>query len=65
MPVSYIVYAMGQTGKVKGKVFVPYRETDGTIPIFSEALQQKNASNRTQKAENRLAASLALNMQSR
>lgn len=53
MHVNYIVYAIGLKGDVVDKVFVPYRETDGCFPIFSEELQSVNGS-LMQKAENKL-----------
>jgi hypothetical protein len=43
-------------GQVTEKVFVPYREQDGTIPILSEELQRKNNSDRIQKAEDKVTA---------
>lgn len=55
MAINYIVYALGMKGKVIGKVLVPYREQDGTFPIFSEELQIKNGSNKIQKSENKVA----------
>lgn len=55
MSVNYIIYALGMKGKVIDKVFVPYREKDGTFPIFSEELQKKNGSDKIQKAENKIA----------
>lgn len=55
MPINYIVYALGQKGQVVDSVFVPYREQDGTFPIFSEALQAANASDKLQKSENKVA----------
>ena len=53
MNINYIVYAIGLKGDVVDKVFVPYRETDGCFPIFSEALQLANGG-LLQKAENKL-----------
>jgi len=41
-------------GAVVDKVFVPYRERDGTFPIFSERLKIENCSNRLQKTENKV-----------
>jgi len=55
MAINYIIYALGMKGTVIEKVFVPYRETDGTFPIFSEDLQKKNKSDKLQKAENKVA----------
>lgn len=55
MPVNYIIYALGMKGTVIEKVFVPYREKDGTFPIFSESLQKTNGSDKLQKAENKVA----------
>jgi hypothetical protein len=52
MTINYIVYALGKRGNVKGKVFVPYRDADGSFPIFSEQLKSKNGSDKIQKAEN-------------
>lgn len=54
MPVNYIIYALGMKGTVIEKVFVPYREKDGTFPIFSEELQKTNGSNKIQKADNKV-----------
>ena len=54
MPINYIVYALGMKGGVIDKVFVPYREGDGTLPIFSEVLQVRNRSDKLQKAENKV-----------
>jgi len=54
MAVNYIIYAIGMKGQVIDKVLVPYREQDGTFPIFSEELQRKNGGNKIQKAENKL-----------
>ena len=54
MAINYIIYALGMRGQVFGKVLVPYREQDGTFPIFSEALQRKNGSSNIQKAENKV-----------
>jgi hypothetical protein len=53
--VNYIVYALGLKGRVKGKVLDPYREGDGTFPIYSEDLQRKNVSDKIQKEENKVA----------
>lgn len=55
MPINYIIYAVGMKGQVIDKVFVPYREQDGTFPIFSEELQRQNSSDKIQKAENKVA----------
>lgn len=55
MAVNYIIYALGMKGQVIEKVFVPYREQDGTFPIFSEEIQRKNNSDKIQKAENKVA----------
>jgi hypothetical protein len=55
MTINYIVYAVGQKGQVIDSVFVPYREQDGTFPIFSEALMATNRSDKLQKAENKVA----------
>jgi len=52
---NYIVYALGMKGEVIDSVFVPYRERDGTFPIFSEALQTRNRSDKLQKVENKVA----------
>ena len=52
MHTNYIVYAIGLKGDVVDKVFVPYRESDGCFPIFSEDLQSSNGS-LLQKAENK------------
>jgi len=54
MAVNYIIYALGMKGQVIDKVLVPYREQDGTFPIFSEELQKKNGSDKIQKAENKI-----------
>ncbi|WP_025553598.1 hypothetical protein [Vibrio parahaemolyticus] len=54
MTINYIVYALGMKGDVINKVFVPYREQDGTFPIFSEELKRKNGSDRLQKSENKV-----------
>jgi len=54
MAINYIIYAVGMKGQVIDKVFVPYREQDGTLPIFSEELQRTNASDKIQKAENKV-----------
>lgn len=54
MTTNYISYALGMKGEVIDKVFVPYRESDGTFPIFSEEFQRKNASDKIQKAENKV-----------
>ena len=54
MAVNYIIYALGMKGQVIDKVLVPYREQDGTFPIFSEELQKKNGSDKIQKAENKV-----------
>ncbi|MCG7978076.1 MAG: hypothetical protein N0E58_08065 [Candidatus Thiodiazotropha endolucinida] len=54
MSINYIIYALGMKGVVIEKVFVPYREKDGTFPIFSEELQKKNGSDKLQKAENKV-----------
>lgn len=54
MAVNYIIYALGMKGQVIDKVLVPYREQDGTFPIFSEELQRKNGSDKIQKAENKV-----------
>lgn len=54
MEVNYIIYSLGMKGQVIDKVFVPYREKDGTFPIFSETLQLKNKSDKIQKAENKV-----------
>lgn len=54
MAVNYIIYALGMKGQVIDKVFVPYREKDGTFPIFSEELQRNNSSDKIQKAENKV-----------
>ena len=51
---NYIIYALGMKGAVIDKVFVPYRESDGTLPIFSEDLQAANRSDKIQKAENKV-----------
>ena len=53
MHTNYIVYAIGLKGDVVDKVFVPYRESDGCFPIFSEDLQSANGS-LLQKAENKV-----------
>lgn len=53
MNVNYIIYAVGLKGDVVDKVFVPYRESDGCFPIFSESLQSVHGS-LIQKAENKL-----------
>lgn len=53
MHTNYIIYAIGRKGDVVDKVFVPYRENDGSFPIFSEALQSANRS-LLQKAENKV-----------
>jgi hypothetical protein len=55
MTINYIVYALGLKGLVIDSVFVPYREQDGTFPIFSEALMAANRSDKLQKAENKVA----------
>lgn len=55
MAINYIIYALGMKGQVIDKVLIPYRETDGNFPIFSEELQLKNASDKIQKAENKVA----------
>jgi len=55
MAVNYIIYALGMKGQVIEKVFVPYREQDGSFPIFSEELQRNNGSDKIQKAENKVA----------
>ncbi|MBM4881149.1 hypothetical protein HYO46_13625 [Vibrio parahaemolyticus] len=54
MAVNYIIYALGMKGEVINKVFVPYRERDGTFPIFSEELKRKNGSDKLQKSENKV-----------
>jgi hypothetical protein len=54
MSINYIIYALGMKGAVIEKVFVPYREKDGTFPIFSEELQKSNSSDKLQKAENKV-----------
>lgn len=54
MAVNYIIYALGMKGQVIDKVLVPYREMDGTFPIFSEELQRQNGSDKIQKAENKV-----------
>ena len=54
MAVNYIIYALGMKGQVIDKVLVPYREKDGTFPIFSEKLQGENGSHKIQKAENKI-----------
>ena len=54
MTINYIIYALGMKGAVIDKVFVPYRETDGTFPVFSEDLQRKNGSDKLQKAQNKV-----------
>ena len=54
MEVNYIIYSLGMKGQVIDKAFVPYREKDGTFPIFSEKLQLKNKSDKIQKAENKV-----------
>lgn len=54
MAINYIIYALGMKGQVIDKVFVPYREMDGCFPIFSEDLQRTNASDKIQKAENKV-----------
>lgn len=41
-------------GEVVDKVFVPYRESDGSFPIFSEKLQRDNGSDKLQKAQNKV-----------
>jgi hypothetical protein len=53
MHTNYIIYAIGQKGEVEGKVFIPYRETDGSLPIFSENFQGSNGS-AIQKSENKV-----------
>lgn len=55
MSPNYIIYALGMKGEVIDAVFVPYRERDGSFPIFSEALQRANKSARLQNAENKIA----------
>jgi hypothetical protein len=42
MSINYIIYALGMKGEVIDRVLVPYRESDGSIPIFSEALHASN-----------------------
>jgi len=54
MTTNYIIYALGKKGAVVEKVFVPYREKDGTFPVFSEQLQAENGSNLLQKSENKV-----------
>ena len=54
MEVNYINYSLGIKGQVIDKVFLPYREKDGTFPMFSETLQFKNKSDKIQKAENKV-----------
>ncbi|WP_373388263.1 hypothetical protein [Pseudomonas alcaligenes] len=54
MPVNYIIYAVGMKGQVIDAIFVPYREKDGSFPIFSEELQALNSSDKIQKAENKV-----------
>lgn len=54
MHTNYIVYALGMKGEVVDCVFVPYRERDGTFPIFSEDLMDLNGSDLLQKAENKV-----------
>ncbi|MBB3232787.1 hypothetical protein [Halomonas stenophila] len=54
MAINYIIYALGMKGQVIDKVFVPYRERDGSFPIFSEELYRKNGSDKIQKAENKV-----------
>ena len=51
---NYIIYALGMKGEVIDAVFVPYRERDGSFPIFSEALKRVNKSARLQNAENKI-----------
>ena len=46
MSINYIIYALGMKGDVIDRVFVPYREQDGTFPVFSEELQRNNGSPR-------------------
>lgn len=53
MHTNYIIYAIGLKGDVVDKVFVPYRESDGCFPVFSEQLQVANGS-LLQKAENKV-----------
>ena len=53
MQINYIVYAIGLKGDVIDQVFVPYRESDGCFPIFSEELHALNGG-LLQKAENKL-----------
>lgn len=54
MNTNYIIYALGMKGEVIDRAFVPYREADGTLPIFSEARQAENRSDKIQKAENKV-----------
>ena len=54
MTINYIIYAHGMKGIVIEKIFVPYREKDGTFPIFSKELQKRNKSDKLQKAENKV-----------
>jgi len=54
MDINYIIYALGMKGTVIEKVFVPYREKDGTFPIFSEKLMKINSSDKIQKSENKV-----------
>lgn len=54
MTINYIIYALGMKGQVIDRVFVPYRESDGAFPVFSEKLQRKNGSDKLQKAENKI-----------
>ena len=54
MTINYIIYALGMKGAVIEKVFVPYREKDGTFPIFSEELMKTNKSDKIQNSENKV-----------
>lgn len=54
MSINYIIYALGMKGDVIDRVFVPYREQDGTFPIFSEKLQRDYGSSHIQNAENKV-----------
>jgi hypothetical protein len=54
MSINYIIYALGMKGQVIDRVFVPYREADGSFPIFSEEMQTMNKSDKIQKSENKV-----------
>lgn len=51
---NHIIYALGMKVSVIERVFVPYRESNGTFPIFSEELQRQNGSPQIQNTENKV-----------